>query len=591
LSYFTILILLLTAQEESYTKVYELGGIIVTAERPMLTSNLIIEINSEELTNKGATTVGDALKFIPGIYSRTGSKSETRVEIFGIEQREIAVLLDGHPIYSPYDGTIDLDHITLDNVSKIEIVLPPVSLLSGPNSPGGVVNIVTKKYEKSVSLGLSEGLNLSSSINYGDKIDDFYYYLSGGISRSDGFLLPDGSLRDNSDFEKRKITGKIGWEPNSENTIGLSTAYYYSVKGLPLGLNRPRYWRFTDWRWYYMALHGKSEPNNRIQILGSIYYDKHINTMTYYEDSTFTGIDGVSDYDNHTTGGYTTLSYNPTEFNSLTVGGSYNIDNVKKREDSDPWEKYEGKTMSLSLQDRIVVPTLGLHLEGEIGYDGFRGPDSEIDFINYRTGALFFIESETSISVSFGRKNRFPTLKELYSSTTGNPDLNPEISTSYQLGLNSKYFKVVLFRNDINDLIERKSRDTPFENINWARFQGVSVEGSYKYVRLGYTYLDAHDDSNEILDNRARNAVNFGLNYSFDFGLNINLDGSWVDRRKDGDIYLNSYTLINANLIQKINNFISIKLSGYNLLNKWYEDAEGYPLAGRTLGAETLINF
>jgi len=591
LNYLTIFILLLTAQEESYTKVYELGGITITAERPMLTSNLIIEINSKELMNKGANTVGDALKFIPGIYSRTGSKSETRVEIFGIEQREIAVLLDGHPIYSPYDGTIDLDHITLDNVSKIEIVLPPVSLQSGPNSPGGVVNIVTKKYEKSVSLGLSEGLNLSSSINYGDKIDDFFYYFSGGISKSDGFLLPDGSLRDNSDFEKRKVTGKIGWEPNSKNTIGLSTAYYYSEKGLPLELGRPRYWRFTDWRWYYTALHGKSEPYDRVRILGSIYYDKHINTMTYYEDSTFTGIDGVSDYDNHTTGGYTTLSYNLTESKSLTMGGSYNIDNVKKREDNDPWEKFEGKTMSLFLQDRILVPSLGLHLEGEIGYDGFRGPDSEIDFINYRTGALFFIESETSISVSFGRKNRFPTLKELYSGTTGNPELNPEISTSYQLGLNSKYIKFVLFRNDINDLIDRESRDTPFENINWARFQGVSVEGIYKYVRLGYTYIDAYDDSNEILDNRARHTVNFGFNYSFDFGLNINFDGSWVDRRKDGDIYLDSYTLINANLIQKINNFISIKLNGYNLLNEWYEDAEGYLLAGRTLGAETLINF
>lgn len=591
MSYLTIFILILTSQEESYTKVYELGGITVTAKRALLTSNLIIEINSEELVNKGAGTVGDALKFIPSIYSRTGSKGESYVEIFGIEQREIAILLDGHPIYSPYDGVVDLDQITLDNVSKIEIVLPPVSLLNGPNSPGGVVNIVTKKYEKSVSIGLSEGLSINSSLNYGDKIKDFFYYFSGGISKSEGYLLPDGNLKDNSDFQKRKITGKIGWEPNSKNKIGLSTAYYYSEKGLPLGLIRPRYWRFTDWRWYYIALHGKSEPRERIKMLGSIYYDSHINTMTYYEDSTFSGVEGVSDYDNHTTGGYTTLSYNLTKSNTLTMGGSYNIDYVKKREDEDPWENYEGKTMSLSIQDRTVVPSLGLHLEGEIGYDGFRGPDSKIDFINYRTGGLYFIESETSIFLSYGRKNRFPTLKELYSQTTGNLNLNPEISTSYQLGLNSKYFKFILFRNDINDLIDRENRDSQFENINWARFQGVSIEGRYKYVRLGYSYLDAYDDSHQILDNRAKHAVNFGFNYSFKFGLNINLDGSWVDRRKDGDIYLDSYTLINANLIQKISDFLSIKLNGYNLLNQWYEDALGYPLPGRTLGAETLINF
>lgn len=583
--------LILIDEVDSFSKVYELGGITVTAKRVELIPNLLIELTSEDLKSKGASTVGEALRFIPSIYSRTGSKGENYIEILGIEQREIVIMLDGHPIYSPYTGTADLEQIPLDNISKIEIALPPVSLLHGVNSLGGIVNIVTKKYEKSVSLGLSEGLSVNSCINYGDKIKDFFYYFSGGISKSEGYLLPDGTLRDNSDFQKRNITGKIGWEPNPKNKIGLSTAYYYSEKGLPLGLIRPRYWRFTDWRWYYIALHGKSELHERIKMLGSIYYDSHINTMTYYEDSTFHGVEGVSDYDNHTTGGYMTLSYNLTKFNTITMGGSYNIDFVKKREDEDPWENYKGKTMSLSIQDKIVFPSLGLHLEGEIGYDGFRGPDSEIDFINYRTGALYFIESETSIFLSSGRKNRFPTLKELYSQTSGNPNLNPEISTSYQLGLNSKYFKIVLFRNDINDLIDRENRDSPFENINWARFRGLSIEARYKYVRLGYTYLDAYDDSYQILDNKAKHVVNFGFNYSFKFGLNINLDGSWVDRRKDGDIYLDSYTLINANLIQKISDFLSIKLNGYNLSNQWYEDAEGYPLPGRTLGAEILINF
>ncbi len=591
MSYFTIFILLLSAQEESYTKVYELGGITVTAKRVELIPNLIIEINPEELKKKGASTIGEALKFIPSVYSRTGNKGENYVEIFGIEQREIAIMLDGHPIYSPYNGMADLDQITLDNVSKIEIALPPVSLLTGPNSLGGVVNIVTKKYEKSVSLGLSEGLSVNSSINYGDKIKDFFYYFSGGVSKSEGYLLPDGTLRDNSDFQKRKVTGKIGWEPNPKNEIGLSMAYYYSEKGLPFGLTKPRYWRFTDWRWYYIALHGKSEPQDRIKILGSIHYDSHINTMTYYEDSTFRGVEGVSDYDNYTTGGYMTLSYDLMKFNTLSLGGSYNLDFVKKREDENPWENYKGNTMSLSIQDKIVIPSLGLHLEGEIGYDGFKGPDSDIDFINYRTGSVYFIDTETSIFLSFGRKNRFPTLKELYSQTSGNPNLNPEFSTSYQLGLNSKYFRVVLFRNDVNDLIDRENRNFPYENINWARFQGLSIEGQYKYIMLGYTYLDAYDDSYEALDNKAEHTVSVGFNYSFKLGLNINLNGMWVDRRKDGDIYLDSYTLINANLIQKISNFLSVKLSGYNILNQWYEDEKGYPLAGRTLGSELFLNF
>lgn len=583
--------LILIEEVDSFSKVYELGGITVTAKRVELIPNLLIELTSEDLKSKGASTVGEALRFIPSIYSRTGRKGENYIEILGIEQREIVIMLDGHPIYSPYTGTADLEQIPLDNISKIEIALPPVSLLHGANSLGGIVNIVTKKYTKSVLLGVSSGASIKSIANYGNEIGDFYYYISGGISESDGYLLSDGTKRENSDYYKRRINGKIGWEPNTTTEFGISFANYSSEKGIPPGLTNPRFWRFTDWKWRYFALHGKTELFHKIKIRGSTFYDTHINTLVSYEDSTYNDTEWISDYDNNSAGAHITASINLGGFTTSTIGGSFKIDYVNKREDEELWEKYEGQTVAISIQEKIVIPSYRLHLEGEIGYDGFTGTDSHLHVINYRTGGVCFLGSENSLFFSIGKKNRFPTLKELYSPNSGNSDLLPEHSMSYQFGINLKQLKLVLFRNDVNDLIDRENRYANWENISWARFQGLSINGRYKFLTIGYTFLDAYDEFHKTLDNRAKNSANFGINYTFNFGLGINLNVFWIDRREDGDNYLDSYTLLNANISQRIGKFIKINLNSSNLKNEWHEDEIGYPLAGRILGVELLVNF
>jgi len=162
---------------------------------------------------------------------------------------------------------------------------------------------------------------------------------------------------------------------------------------------------------------------------------------------------------------------------------------------------------------------------------------------------------------------------------------------SYQFGINLKPLKLVLFRNDVNDLIDQENRYANWENISWARFQGLSINGRYKFLTIGYTFLDAYDEFHETLDNKAKNSANFGFNYTFNFGLDINLNVFWIDRREDGDNYLDSYTLLNANISQRIGKFIKINLNSSNLKNEWYEDEIGYPLAGRLLGVELLVNF
>ncbi|WP_273333808.1 TonB-dependent receptor [Dictyoglomus turgidum] len=131
---------------ESYEE-YALGEIVVIGEKTPavreVTKTTIV--TAEELKDKNVRTVAEALIYVAGLRVSTGRKNEPNVSIHGLEQTRILVLIDGVPYYETKFGRLDLNAIPIDNIAKIEIEKGVSSILYGPNSLGGVINIITKK--------------------------------------------------------------------------------------------------------------------------------------------------------------------------------------------------------------------------------------------------------------------------------------------------------------------------------------------------------------------------------------------------------------------------------------------------------------
>ncbi len=124
---------------------------------------------------------------------------------------------------------------------------------------------------------------------------------------------------------------------------------------------------------------------------------------------------------------------------------------------------------------------------------------------------------------SGGTGFRAPTVGELYYPFSGNPDLKPEHSVSYEVGA-ERYVgdgraEVSLFWNDLKDLIVYDFNQALNLNIGKARTRGVEVGWRQSVlpnlaVDANYTYLDAQNlvDDSRLL-RRPHHAASLGVDW------------------------------------------------------------------------------
>ncbi|MBN2036428.1 MAG: TonB-dependent receptor plug domain-containing protein, partial [Chitinispirillaceae bacterium] len=123
---------------------YDLGVLVVTAARTEKPAT-VETITRSELETQGAVTVADALGKVPGVTVTAGPKDEAGVMVRGISSQRVLLMIDGRPINMPYYGSLDINSLQLDNVSRIQVTKGVPSLLYGVNGTGGVVNVVTSR--------------------------------------------------------------------------------------------------------------------------------------------------------------------------------------------------------------------------------------------------------------------------------------------------------------------------------------------------------------------------------------------------------------------------------------------------------------
>ena len=135
----------LAQSEDSPTR---LGEVIVTGTRADRPGGQAF-LDAAELQTYEAARVSEALTMLPAVHpqpgNRGGSRNEQTIYVRGFDQSRVPVLLDGIPIYVPYDGYIDLARLPTFALAGIEVAKGYTSVLYGPNALGGAVNLVARR--------------------------------------------------------------------------------------------------------------------------------------------------------------------------------------------------------------------------------------------------------------------------------------------------------------------------------------------------------------------------------------------------------------------------------------------------------------
>jgi vitamin B12 transporter len=560
-------------------------------------------VTGEEITQYNYDQLADVLRQVPGVEVQTSGTpgKVTSLSIRGGGPQRALVLVDGLRTASPTLGSTDLAEFTVDAIERIEIVRGPQSTLYGADAITGVVNIITKKGQGAPRASVwMEGGNYTTfreQVNVQGAFSGFNFNVTGSQFNSAGNLP-------NDDTSQTALSGRLGYDFPWRGELSLTGRYTYLSNELPIfftpptvldpnsksqtevGLYNLAYKQpLTEW-WELKASFGQLFNNAGFQNRpppGTLTDVSQINTSRLQADllNTFT----------------------IPKWNTLTLGWEYRSESGRNvTEGSFPTEFDDTlNTLALFAQDELSLFDR-LFLGG-----GLRWEDNSqygTSLTGRASAALLINEIGTKLRFAWGQGFRAPTINDLFFPGFANPDLQPERSTSWEIGFDQRLWKdrirfgATYFDNNFRDLIQFVFDPTTFafqpENVGRARIQGVESYAAFDPLDwlgfyVNYTYLDAEDlDTGQELRRVPRNTINTGVTVtpwsrlSLFMQANVvssQLESSFAGRNPGYYRIDTGGTLLLAGRHGVLNR-LEMTVRIQNLTNQSYDEVQGFPALG-----------
>lgn len=634
------------ALAQATTGTTNLGEVIVTgtrAERPGAQAFL----GAAEIGAYEAARVSEALTLLPAVHpqpgNRGGSRNEQTIYVRGFDQSRVPVLLDGIPIYVPYDGYIDLARLPTFALAGIEVAKGYTSVLYGPNALGGAINLVSRRPTAALEAQASARLDFDrrgetqgyrTDLLVGVLRDGWYAQAGAAILDRDhstlskdfdpGVFQPAGKRR-RSASRDLSANLKLGLTPNAADEYALTLVWQDGEKQAPpyagsIAANGV----FFDWPQYdkrSVYLNGRTALGGG-QLKTRLFYDRFENSLRRYDTDSyatqFRPFAFTSFYSDYTFGG--SAEYALPELAGWQATGALHLKKDVHRENSlnGPRSRMEDVTSSFALAvERDLTPDWRLFLGASYDRrDAGRAQDpstngaslfatKDQDGWNAQAGVVGEVGPGT-LRASVSRKVRFATLFERYSYRLGNglpnPGLKPETAVNYEIGYLWRVspgltLDASAFVSDFDDIIQSATvRAGPpvvsqSQNIGEARISGVELTARAELpagARLiaDYTYLDRDLRNRPGL--RLFGTPHHTLNLRGEVPLGpVILVPSLLARSSQdtsdlgGGAPIDGYVLTNLKGAWRVTDQVSLEAGVTNLFDKSYEFDLGFPAAGR----------
>ncbi len=499
---------------------------IPTPFRETLPSTAIITAEDIELLKP--KDIGQLLTLKSGLSFRDSGGRGTSGDLFirGTQGDHVLVLIDGVRTASATTGATALQRIPLSSIERIEIVKGPVSGIYGSDAIGGVVQIFTKQQRQQgasgsieVASGTDNMRRHTAQVGFGEEDFSVFalvskestdgidrtHFKGGGNEDKDGFKSASGNLsfkaalQENLEFQLNRFqsAGRVDYD----NTSDFGSENNKTNKG--------RNWHLRNELSTTSAQIDYQHSEN-LNIKVSIGRGTDFN-----EDFR---PDRTSSRRTHFKTSKTDYSLQANLILSAQDQVSGGIDYQKDEVDSTtPYAKTKRSSEGYFLLWQRQGDRTGTVFN--VRYDDF---GSFGNTTNYSLQQSFKLTEEYQVVVGHGTAFKAPTMNDLYWPGSGNPDLEPEKSKSFELSLRADYgdafWQINAYQTKVRNLISWSG--TSPSNINKTTMEGVEIEGSKNwsdyFVRAGLDYLEAKDDkTGGFLDDRAR------ASGSFEFGRQV----------------------------------------------------------------------
>ncbi len=611
----------------------------IKEKKENLTTNITI-YTQEDIQQ---ASVQDLSKLLAkeGFMVREYPNSTSSVEIRGFRTdthgndlaSHVLILINGRRA-----GTGNLAKIAMDNVERIELIRGPGSVQYGASAMGGVVNVITKQGDGKPSFFVEGNLG---SWNYKDASAGFSgqfkaFDISTTLSKSsqDDYNTADGTRYYNTGYDsKERVSFNAGWTFAPENRVSFSYTGYEGEK-----IGKPDYLSSNDLDDYIdnslksfdLVYDGQTADGF---LLWNLRYFKGKDEYETFDPSTSNARDYYRDTDHQGAQAQITAKW---DFAHVTAGvdwTDYAISNTytaagKENTYENPAAFLLAKTSLMD--DKLILSAGGRYDKYEV--EGDTGQSKDDTNWSSSVGAAYKFTSDLSVRANYAEAFRMPTADELFMYNdygawgiwAGNPDLNPEKSKTYEIGLDynkgSLKSGITYFHTNFDDKIgyayDAVTNITGYENIQGATISGIeatlqwdigSLFGwSYELVPYGsFTTLTEYEDeeTGKNLQYTPEWTASYGLRFANgEQGFSSRLNFSYIgeqdisDYEGTGATSLDKYTVADLMISKRLFSFekygaVSLKAEITNLFDESYAAVQGYTMPGRTFYAGLRYTF
>ncbi len=612
--------------------------VVVTAARGEATrSNLGVSTNvldRERIEERAAPSLLPLLQEVPGTATaRTGATGmQGSVFLRGGEARFAAVLIDGIPVNQP-GGAFDWSAALPFDLERVEVVRGAASSLYGNDALAGVIQIVTRRARD------GETPSLRGEAEAGDF--EWQRYQAATTGARGGFdwnlgvqRLTTANAEPNSRFEQAAFAGSLGFRLGPQTPVRAVVRYDDGDVGTagPTAYRRPDLdasfarkdavvsasLRHTAGR----AAHQLSLGYTRTDQLSLNPIDSGCDTPEWqgqqgaFPICDFPNPDGFQNQTSRLHAGYQAdLSLGTRHLLSAGADGAHETGELGNR--AEELLRPERTNFGVYVQDRALLGqraylTLGGRVERNGSY-GTRAVPRAALALRLREG-----QEATTLRTSAGMGIKAPSFLEAYGESffaRGNPDLDPEQSRTFDLGLEQRLLGsrlralVTAFYQDYRDqiaytVVDYDTFEGTYVNLGRTRARGLEVEldarpRPWLALRGQYTHTDSEvrESANDLspvyavgepLLRRPRHQASLTAHLGFP-RWSLGATVVHVGERADSDFVglgltrNGAYTRLDARLRVRVAAPLEAWLVGENLTDADYQEVLGYPALGRSV--------
>jgi vitamin B12 transporter len=593
----------------------------------------ITVLDRDAIEQRHALSTIDLLRTIPGVVAvRSGGVGTlTGVFVRGGESTYNTVLLDGMPLNEP-GGSFNFASLSPENIERIEVLRGAHSALFGSDAMASVIHLFSVRPDSSrpqVNLTVDGGTydtthvagrvgartgrveySVSSSWLHTDNRvannENKTATASGNVTRS---LASGASLR----FLGRGEFGRTGSPGTAAFGRPDMDAFFRHRDGSVLGgWNQPLGSRVTQQTRYSFIVTKYRSTN----LISDPPYTPRFGDLVAASSSSDFLYDSETELERHHFDyrADAVVGRNQVLTAAFAYDGERGVltNHRSTAEPQRPKRNNTGTTVQYEATGERVSVIGGVRFENNGSFGFYLAPRLAVSWMLSRGDGD---RGATRLRGSVGRGIKEPLFIQSYSpspSFLGNPDLAPERSRGFDVGVEQRFagdraaFEATYFANHFDDLISLGPFDpvtfnARYENIGETRASGLELAGTAiaaggLRVSAGYTFLNSNVirsiSSSPIfapgrqLYRRPRHSGSLQASYSRN-RVSVGIGAVFIGSRVDGDFNFptissnDGYATWNANgefrLLRRTAAFITVE----NLADHEYMEPLGYPGLGR----------